>query len=347
MCGACGQPEERWFAQCPGCMKFNLCIKGDGKRTPPRRVGVPMPMTAPAVMALASSSEPGPGSDRYVLAPVSARPVPITEIPADSFTRMSTGFESIDRILGGGIVRGSAIVIGGEPGSGKSSVMMQILATMKDPVLYATGEESVGQVAERARRTNALGAHIQLVAETDVSRIIEHAQNIRPVLMVVDSIQTAYCPDMRGAAGSVTQVKEVTGRLTGFAKREGITTILSGHVTKDAKLGGPKTLEHLVDVILNLRVDQETKIRVMQGGKNRFGASFETAMFQMTASGLVPCDADPEVLRRIAEGDDEDAKYEPIAQEILNLYMQSGLKLPKWLAERISNLLDLDAWMAS
>jgi DNA repair protein RadA/Sms len=218
-------------------------------------------------------------------------PVAITEaggageIGADA--RRSTGIGELDRVLGGGMVAGSLILLGGDPGVGKSTLLIQALAGLAagGRVLYATGEESIAQTALRARRVGAAAAALSVVAETDVERILGHAQARPPAVLAVDSIQTMYTPLLDSIPGSLAQVRECASRLMQFAKTTGTPTIIVGHVTKDGAIAGPKTLEHLVDVVLQLEGDGGP-YRVLRAHKNRFGSTQEIGVFEMRGAGL-------------------------------------------------------------
>jgi DNA repair protein RadA/Sms len=205
----------------------------------------------------------------------------------DATGRRSTGIGELDRVLGGGLVAGSLVLLGGDPGVGKSTLLIQALAGLARDgrVLYATGEESVAQTALRARRVGAVDARLEVVAETDVERIIAHAQARPPAILAVDSIQTVYTPLVESIPGSLAQVRECAGRLMQFAKRSGVPTLIVGHVTKDGGLAGPKTLEHLVDVVLQLEGDGGP-YRVLRAHKNRFGSTQEIGVFEMRGAGM-------------------------------------------------------------
>ena len=212
---------------------------------------------------------------------------------------MPSGIGEMDRVLGGGLVPGSIVLLGGEPGIGKSTLLLQAaagLAATAGEVLYATGEESAGQVRLRAGRLGLLegtaGERIRVVAETDVERIAELAREIRPVVLIVDSIQTVTVDELEGPAGSVGQVRESALRLMALAKQDGVSVIVVGHVTKDGTLAGPKTLEHLVDTVLALEGERSASLRLLRATKNRFGSTEEVGVFEMVERGLAEV-ADP------------------------------------------------------
>jgi DNA repair protein RadA/Sms len=217
-------------------------------------------------------------------------PLPLAAIGEADLPRLPTGIGELDRVLGGGLVPGSLILLGGEPGIGKSTLLLQVAAGLGRPVLYATGEESAAQVRLRAGRLGLLetsaGTAIEVLAERDVGRILEVARSMRPALLVVDSIQTATLEELEGAAGSVGQVRESTVRFMEFAKGEGIGVVLVGHVTKDGSIAGPKTMEHLVDAVVGLEGERFAALRLVRATKNRFGSTDEVGVFEMAGSGL-------------------------------------------------------------
>jgi DNA repair protein RadA/Sms len=225
------------------------------------------------------------------------QPTPLTEIGEAAVPRLRIGIDELDRVLGGGLVAGSLVLLGGEPGIGKSTLLLQAAAGIADgadtdgsSVLYATGEESAGQVRLRAARLGLLdraaGQRIDVVAESTVERIVELAASNPPTVVVVDSVQTATVEELDGPAGSVGQVRESTLRLMDLAKGQGIAVVLVGHVTKDGSIAGPKTLEHLVDAVLNLEGERYASLRVLRATKNRFGSTDEVGVFEMAETGL-------------------------------------------------------------
>ncbi|HEX2686074.1 MAG TPA: AAA family ATPase, partial [Kofleriaceae bacterium] len=231
-CQSCGHSETKWVGRCPLCQEWSSLVE-EIERTPPSRPGAE-----------------GVSDGRS--------PVAITEIVEISAKdRRTTGIGELDRVLGGGMVAGCLVLLGGDPGIGKSTLLVQALAGLanRGGVLYATGEESVAQTAMRARRVGAAADDLIVVAETCVDRILAHAQAYPPSVLAVDSIQTVYTPLLDSIPGSLAQVRECASRLMQFAKTTGIPTIIVGHVTKDGAIAGPKTLEHLVDVVLQLEGD--------------------------------------------------------------------------------------------
>jgi DNA repair protein RadA/Sms len=221
----------------------------------------------------------------------SSRPVPLGEIRAEAGgARMRTGIGELDRVLGGGVVTGSLVLIGGDPGIGKSTLLLQAsraLAERSGPVLYVSGEESAGQIKLRADRLGIAAPGLYFAAETDLGLIEAHVADLRPRVLIVDSIQTAFLPALESAPGSVSQVRECGARLMTLAKGEGIATFLVGHVTKEGAIAGPRVLEHLVDTVLYFEGEQHHAYRVLRAVKNRFGSTNEIGVFEMAERGLV------------------------------------------------------------
>lgn len=222
-----------------------------------------------------------------------AGPISLLEVETSETERTATGIEELDRVLGGGVVPGMVVLLGGEPGIGKSTLVLQWAATSTGTVLYASGEESERQIKLRAQRLGAEHPGIHLFAETDVRRILEVAERMKPSLLLVDSIQTLFDPDFESSAGSVSQVRGCATLLTRWAKASGTPLVLVGHVTKDGSLAGPKVLEHLVDTVLAFEGDRHHHHRLLRALKNRFGAAFELGVFAMTGQGLVPAEGNP------------------------------------------------------
>lgn len=261
-CSSCGHREAKWLGRCPACGEWNTIVEETERAVMPATTGV-----ADGV-----------------------KPVAMTSVPPDDVsTRLRTGLGEVDRVLGGGFMAGSLVLLGGDPGVGKSTLLTQMmggLATRGARVLYAAGEESVAQTAARAERLGAKHERHWVVAETDIDRIIAHAKDVRPALLAIDSIQTAYCAEIASLPGSVAQVRETTGRVLAYAKTSGVPVMLVGHVTKDGVLAGPKTLEHLVDVVLQFESDGGA-LRRLRGQKNRFGSTDELGVFEMSGKGLL------------------------------------------------------------
>ena len=217
----------------------------------------------------------------------SVKPMPLKDVSTTLEDRVSLGSAEIDRLLGGGIVKGSLVLMGGEPGIGKSTLSLQLPLGRPDlKTLYVTGEESVKQVKMRADRLGGDASNCLIYSQTDMAEIIKEAQETAPDLMIVDSVQTMYCQSVDSTAGSVSQIKEVAAQLLRFAKGSGIPVILIGHITKEGTIAGPKILEHIVDVVLQFEGENRGAYRVLRSIKNRFGSTSELAVFEMTGSGL-------------------------------------------------------------
>jgi DNA repair protein RadA/Sms len=262
-CTSCGHESRKWLGQCPGCGEWNSFAE---QPAPPRR-------------------------KKGAAAPRGARAVPVTEAAAVPTTRLSTGLEGLDRVLGGGLVPGSLVLLAGEPGIGKSTLLLQMaaeLARAHGPVVYVTGEESAEQVALRARRIDGLDENLLLLPETSCDAVLAQLETLEPCLVVVDSVQTAVLDGVDAVAGSVSQVRQVAGRFQHFAKTRGVPVVLVGHVTKEGSIAGPKLLEHLVDVVMSLEGEPGHDLRALRAGKNRFGTIAELALYSMTGRGMEP-----------------------------------------------------------
>jgi DNA repair protein RadA/Sms len=221
---------------------------------------------------------------------VSAPARPIGEVPIEDSHARSSGVEELDRVLGGGLVPGAAILLAGEPGVGKSTLLLEVAArnaARGHRTLYLTGEESAAQVRMRADRTGGVHDELYLAAETDLGAILGHVDAVAPTLLVVDSIQTISASDLDGVPGGVTQVKEVAAALIRMAKQRGVTLVLIGHVTKDGSIAGPRVLEHLVDVVLQFEGERTSRLRMVRAVKNRFGPVDEVGCFDLSAAGIV------------------------------------------------------------
>ncbi len=260
-CSECGATSPKWQGQCPGCGEWNTLIE--------------------------SVAEKPTGHRFESLAPV-PRLVNLSEIEARETERIATGIAEFDRALGGGLVAGGVVLIGGDPGIGKSTLLLQALALLSSGcrVLYVSGEESGEQVALRARRLGLDTRSLQLMAEINLERILATLQAEQPQVAVIDSIQTLWSEQLSSAPGSVAQVRECAAQLTRLAKQAGITVILVGHVTKEGALAGPRVLEHIVDTVLYFEGDTHSSFRLVRAVKNRFGAVNELGVFAMTDKGL-------------------------------------------------------------
>ncbi len=221
--------------------------------------------------------------------------VPISSIAPDATRHDPTGVDELDRVLGGGVVPGSVTLLAGEPGVGKSTLLLKVAhqwARAGRRALYVSGEESTGQIRMRAERTGCSHDHVYLAADSDLDNVLAHIDAVKPTLVVVDSVQTMSTTNADGVTGGVTQVRAVTSSLTTAARRSGVATILVGHVTKDGAIAGPRTLEHLVDVVLHFEGDRQSTLRMVRGVKNRFGAADEVGCFQLHEGGIM-CISDP------------------------------------------------------
>ena len=263
-CTSCGNESSKWMGQCPACKEWNTMVEAPVRAASPSK---------------AASGSFGTTERR--------KPVRLREVDSSAEARVSLGSSEVDRLLGGGIVPGSLVLIGGEPGIGKSTLSLQIpLHCPSLRTLYVTGEESVKQVKMRADRLGGDAENCMIFAETLLENIIDEAQTIHPDLMVVDSVQTMYTESVESAAGSVSQIKEVAARLLRFAKESGVPVILIGHITKDGFIAGPKILEHIVDAVLQFEGENRGSYRILRSIKNRFGSTSEIAVFEMTGTGL-------------------------------------------------------------
>jgi len=265
-CSSCGHESPKWHGRCPGCGEWNTMV--EEKRA-----------SAPAGRATSSRAR-GPA----------LTPVPLGQVEAPKIERLKTGIGEFDRVLGGGLVPGSLVLIGGAPGIGKSTITTAALANLSasgQKVLYVSGEESAAQVRLRAERLGPHALEVPIVADTDLDSVIGTLEQERPDVCVVDSVQVLYDPALTGAPGSVSQVREVAGQLMRAAKERGIATLLVGHVTKEGSLAGPRVLEHLVDCVLSFEGERERTYRTLRALKNRFGSTNEVGVFEMHEQGLV------------------------------------------------------------
>ncbi|MET9492352.1 DNA repair protein RadA [Nocardia sp. NPDC006630] len=269
-CADCANEVAKWVGRCPACEAWGTLEE-----------------------VAASSAAVAVG--RRAMLPSTAA-APISSIDSKTTQARSTGVSELDRVLGGGIVPGSVVLISGEPGVGKSTLLLEVShrwARARDEIaLYVTAEESAGQVRLRADRTGAVHEKVYLAAESDLATILGHVEQVRPTLLVVDSVQTMLAGDVDGVIGGVTQVRSVTAALTSLAKSTGIAVLLVGHVTKDGSVAGPRTLEHLVDVVLQFEGDKHSTLRMVRGIKNRFGSTDEVGCFEMREAGIA-CVDDP------------------------------------------------------
>jgi len=259
-CSECGWETGKWLGRCGECQAWG------------------------------SLEEAGATQGRTAAGPVTSPARPISEVPAEDSHARSSGVPELDRVLGGGIVPGAAVLLAGEPGVGKSTLLLEVAARTAARglrTLYVTGEESASQVRMRADRTAGVHPELFLAAETDLGAVLSHIHYVDPQLLVIDSVQTICAADVEGVPGGVTQVKEVAAALVRTAKSRNLATILVGHVTKDGGIAGPRVLEHLVDVVLQFEGERSSRLRMVRAVKNRFGPIDEVGCFDLTAEGIV------------------------------------------------------------
>ena len=264
VCGQCGYETTRWLGKCPECGSWNsMSEQAAPEEAPVKKL----------------KREPGAG----------AQALRVDQVPGEESQRLSTGVGELDRVLGGGAVEGSMLLVGGDPGIGKSTLLTQVSANMARQglrVLYVSGEESARQVKLRAGRLGAQQAGFYVLPENDMEVVAQRLDQLEPQVCVVDSIQTMYMPDMASAPGSVSQVREAAARLMRFAKLSGCVLFLVGHVTKEGAIAGPRVLEHMVDAVLYFEGDRQHQYRLLRAVKNRFGSVNELGMFEMTGEGM-------------------------------------------------------------
>ncbi len=268
VCQSCGYESPRWMGRCPGCNEWNTLVE----EVEPRPLG--------HSTSLSRSGATG-------------RPVAIAAVEAAAEPRLPSGFAEVDRVLGGGVVPGSLVLVGGDPGIGKSTILLQLsrhIAETAGPVLYVSGEESVRQVRLRADRLGALSERLFVMSETELEQVAAALTELSPKLCVIDSIQTVYRSDIQSAPGSVSQVRESAAELMRLAKTLGVPVFIVGHVTKSGDLAGPRVLEHIVDTVLYLEGERHQSYRILRAAKNRFGSTNEIAVFLMEENGLAEVD---------------------------------------------------------
>lgn len=262
-CTECGNESAKWMGQCPACGAWNTMVE--------EKVATGAPRKNEAHRASHSANAP----------------VKLSDVGSNSQERISLNLPEVDRLLGGGLVKGSLVLLGGEPGIGKSTLSLQIpLLNPGLSVLYVTGEESVNQVKMRAQRIGGDHSNCYIYSETQMEEIIREAQRLQPDLLIVDSVQTMFAQALEGSPGSVSQVRECAALLLRFAKESDTPVILIGHITKEGSIAGPKVLEHIVDVVLQFEGENRGAYRLLRGIKNRFGSTSELAVFEMTGTGL-------------------------------------------------------------
>ena len=323
-CTDCGNELPKWAGQCPACRAWNTIVE--------------QPVEKPAKRS-------GPVKGGSVTGVAINRPRPMKEVETTDELRFATGMGELDRVLGGGAVKGSLVLVGGAPGIGKSTLMLQICDNLCRfaKVLYVSGEESERQIKLRAERLRVRGEGLYLLAETNLENLVDAVHQLQPDVLIVDSIQTLYHGDVTSAPGSVSQVKECTLTLMQLAKGENITVFVIGHVNKEGSIAGPKVLEHMVDCVLYFEGERHMAYRILRAAKNRFGATNEIGVFEMEDAGLTevpnpseamlagrPTDAPGTCVTCVMEG------VRPVLAEIQALVVPSSLGNPR----RVSNGFD-------
>ncbi len=315
-CSECGFESSRWLGQCPACKAWNTFVEEPVAR------------------------KDGPAAGTAKLRPLKkAVPARLDEISVEEGDRTSTGYAELDRVLGGGVMAGSLILVGGDPGIGKSTLLLQVcrnLAAAGKKVLYISGEESLKQIKLRANRIGKITGELLFLCETSLDNIRETILEIKPDMVVIDSIQTMYREEVASAPGSVSQVRESTNLLMQIAKGIGVTVFIVGHVTKEGVVAGPRVLEHMVDTVLYFEGDRHASYRILRGVKNRFGSTNEIGVFEMREQGLAEVENPSEFM---LEGRPRDASgavvacamegTRPILLEVQALVTQTNLGIPR------------------
>jgi len=312
-CNSCGYESSKWMGQCPGCREWNTFTE------------------EPKAKSATGASRSARGTFE--------KPVKLVEISSESENRISTNIEELDRVLGGGVVPGSLILVGGDPGIGKSTLLLQVCKNLSDAdndILYVSGEESLRQIKMRAERLGQFNDRLSVLCETNLSDIETNIRNLNPKVVVIDSIQTMYSEDVSSAPGSVSQVRETTNVLLQIAKGLNIAVFIVGHVTKEGTVAGPRVLEHMVDTVLYFEGDRFASYRVLRGVKNRFGSTNEIGVFEMNSDGLREVKNPSEYM---LSGRPKDAKgsvvicamegTRPILLEIQALVCQTSFGIPR------------------
>ncbi len=282
VCTTCGEVTPRWLGKCPSCGEWNTLVE-DVVAVAPKQPAKNSRKSGAAAQGMPSTAV------AQSLAEVNT---------SETQSRIVTGIAELDRVLGGGIVLGSVVLLGGEPGAGKSTMLLQLSGAISHttPVLYVTGEESVRQIKLRSSRLGINGDNISVAAESDIDEITSLIYTMKPGFVVIDSIQTMYTPSLSSSAGSVSQVKECSARLLSLAKENEIPVFIVGHVNKDGAIAGPKVMEHIVDTVIYFEGDRTLPYRILRSTKNRYGSTNEIGMFDMTGSGLMPIENPSEML---------------------------------------------------
>ena len=313
-CTSCGYETSRWVGKCPGCGAWNTMEET---------------VAAPAATVKAAKQRPGTGAQACLL----------RDVPEDVTLRTTTGISELDRVLGGGIVEGGLMLIGGDPGIGKSTLLLQVcahLAADGKRVLYVSGEESARQLKLRAKRLNIDAPNLYVLAENALDNVEEKLNQLQPDVAVVDSVQTMYRPELASAPGSVSQIRECTSLIMRLCKESGTAIFLVGHVTKEGNIAGPRMLEHMVDVVLYFEGDQQQEYRLLRAVKNRFGSVNELGVFQMTEDGMqVVPNPSERLLSRRAKGASGSVVYcgiegsRPLLCDVQALAAQSYFGTPR------------------
>lgn len=317
VCNECGYESAKWMGKCPACNSWNTFFEEK----------------------LSTKVESGKREKK-----IQEAPKPLNSFVGQDAQRTSTGYTELDRVLGGGLVKGSLVLVGGEPGIGKSTLILQLCDKVKGEgkVLYVSGEESAEQIKLRADRLNIKNDDILFLGETDIDIIDQNIEELNPKLVIIDSMQTMYSEDISSAPGSVSQVREITSRIMKICKSRKITTIIIGHVTKDGNIAGPRVLEHMVDTVLYIEGERYFSYRMIRGVKNRFGSTNEVGMFEMQEKGMVEITNPSSIL--ISEREDNPSGSvvvatvegtRPLLVELQALVTQSVFGLPRRTANGI------------
>jgi DNA repair protein RadA/Sms len=319
VCQSCGHSAARWFGRCAACSEWNTCVEERPLEIDKRR-------------------------EHLTIAP-RAELQPITEVQSQDHERLHTGISEFDRVLGGGIMPGSVVLVGGDPGIGKSTLLLQMAGQLSAAglsVAYISAEESAAQIRQRADRLGALSPELQVLAETNLMTILDQLKKASPMAVIIDSIQTIYMPELESAPGSVTQVRECAARLVYLSKESGVPVFLVGHVTKEGTVAGPRVLEHIVDTVLYLEGERHHHFRILRAAKNRFGSTNEIGIFEMRDYGLIEVSNPSEILlAERAEGISGSAIVcsiegtRPLMVEIQALVSRSSFGYPQRVATGI------------
>ncbi len=312
VCNECGYESPKWYGKCPGCNQWNTMIEEIKDTAKP---------TASTVRA----------GSKY------SKPVSVNEISTKDEERFDTGYSELNRVLGGGIVKGSLTLLGGDPGIGKSTILMQICRNLPDiKILYVSGEESMRQLKLRANRLGVNSENLMIMTQTDVEIVIEEIKSLKPDLVMIDSIQTMSISELSSSPGSVTQVRESTNLIMHTAKDYDIPVIVVGHVNKEGSIAGPKVLEHIVDTVLYFEGEKQMSCRILRAVKNRFGSTNEIGVFEMTDKGLIEVENPSQMLLsgrpKNVSGTCVTCSIEgsrPILTEVQGLATQSGYGNPR------------------